>query len=376
MKKLGLLLLGTALVFGFAGCNNSADDGFAVAGTPADNTTKTPADAPAENTPKTPAQTKSFTVTFNTNGGSSVEKQTVKEGEKASKPADPTKANDEDYKYAFAGWFKDSALTSAFDFENAITADITLYAKWAAIIYIGTKKPSVAKAVGDIVFNDGSATPYSSELSLTDAQKAAAVAVIFYAGSSDGVLGAKTLGVGLHNTYGENTQNYIWARENTTGYSKNFTDIQCMPNGGSLGNSGAAATATFTGDLDGSDNWTKICETDTTAQENAATNYPAFNWVNNYGSAHLLKGDCATGWYLPTIAELTMMYRELTAINAALELAGGTKIAYSLGDNNFSYWSSSQFTNSNMALYLVIKVAKIDVYYKNSDRFVCAIRAF
>ena len=368
LKKLGLLLLGTALVFDFAGCNNSADDGFAVAGTLADNTTKTSADAPAENTPKTPAQTKSFTVTFNTNGGSSVEKQTVKEGEKASKPADPTKANDEDYKYAFAGWFKDSALTSAFDFENAITADITLYAKWngTAIIYIGTKKPSVAKEVGDIVFNDGSATPYSSELSLTDSQKAAAVAVIFYAGSSGDVLGAKTLGVGLHNTYGETTQTYSWARNDKT----YFKSIQCLPN--SLDVSGNAKTTTFTGDLDGSDNWTKICEANKAPQ----TDYPAFNWVNNYGSAHSLTGDYTSGWYLPTIAELTMMYRQLDAINAALYLAGGTKIAYSLEEDNFSYWSSSQFTNPDMALCLVTKVAKIAVSYKNSDRFVCAIRTF
>ena len=137
------------IVFGFAGCNNSADDGFAVAGTPADNTTKTSADAPAENTPKTPAQTKSFTVTFNTNGGSVVEKQTVKNGEKATKPTDPTKASNEDYKYAFAGWFKDSALTNAFDFETAITTDITLYAKWngTAIIYIGTKNHPEALGV-------------------------------------------------------------------------------------------------------------------------------------------------------------------------------------------------------------------------------------
>ena len=38
--------------------------------------------------------------------------------------------------------------------------------------------------VGDIVFSDGSATPYSNTLSLSDAQKGAAIAIIFYKGTT------------------------------------------------------------------------------------------------------------------------------------------------------------------------------------------------
>lgn len=49
--------------------------------------------------------------------------------------------------------------------------------------YIGTKNPTDAKAVGDIVFNDGSATPYTADLKLTPEQKDAAIAVIFYVGT-------------------------------------------------------------------------------------------------------------------------------------------------------------------------------------------------
>ena len=40
----------------------------------------------------------------------------------------------------------------------------------------------------------------------------------------------------------------------------------------------------FSGDLDGSDNWDVICSVDSTARENAATNYPAFNFAANYGT--------------------------------------------------------------------------------------------
>ena len=69
----------------------------------------------------------SFTVTFNTNGGSSVAAQTVVGGKTATKPADPTKNA-----YSFAGWYTDSACTKAFDFNSAIKANTTLYAKWIA----------------------------------------------------------------------------------------------------------------------------------------------------------------------------------------------------------------------------------------------------
>ncbi|WP_180339386.1 InlB B-repeat-containing protein, partial [Peptoniphilus catoniae] len=67
-----------------------------------------------------------YTVTFNTNGGSAVSAQTIKTGEHAQKPEDPTKDG-----YTFAGWYKDAGLTTPFNFATeTINADITLYAKW------------------------------------------------------------------------------------------------------------------------------------------------------------------------------------------------------------------------------------------------------
>ena len=68
-----------------------------------------------------------FTVSFNSNGGSSVASQTVNAGEKAVKPADPTKAN-----FIFAGWYCDADLTEAYDFNTPVLSNITLYAKWTA----------------------------------------------------------------------------------------------------------------------------------------------------------------------------------------------------------------------------------------------------
>lgn len=66
-----------------------------------------------------------FKVKFESNGGSAVATQTVKFGQKASKPADPTKDN-----AVFDGWFADKALKVSFDFSQEITADWTVYAKW------------------------------------------------------------------------------------------------------------------------------------------------------------------------------------------------------------------------------------------------------
>jgi uncharacterized repeat protein (TIGR02543 family) len=83
------------------------------------------------------------TVTFNSNGGSDVAVLTIDNGAKATKPADPTRTG-----YVFAGWFSDEALTTAFDFETALTANTTLYAKWTASTY--TLKFDVNGATGTI----------------------------------------------------------------------------------------------------------------------------------------------------------------------------------------------------------------------------------
>ena len=65
------------------------------------------------------------TVTFETDGGSSVATQTIFAGAKATQPANPTKAGS-----AFIGWFSDAELTTPFNFNNEVNANTTIYAKW------------------------------------------------------------------------------------------------------------------------------------------------------------------------------------------------------------------------------------------------------
>lgn len=68
----------------------------------------------------------SWTVAFNSNGGSACDTKFVATADgKLVKPADPTRDG-----YTFGGWYTDEACTRAYDFATPVTADLTLYAKW------------------------------------------------------------------------------------------------------------------------------------------------------------------------------------------------------------------------------------------------------
>lgn len=64
-------------------------------------------------------------VSFSAGEGSKVDFQTTAANGSIAKPADPTREG-----YTFAGWYTDEACTEAYDFSVAVTADMTLYAKW------------------------------------------------------------------------------------------------------------------------------------------------------------------------------------------------------------------------------------------------------
>lgn len=67
-----------------------------------------------------------YTVTFDTDGGTAIPDQSVRSGNKATKPADPTKST-----MTFGGWYKEDTFTTAFNFNtDVITADTTIYAKF------------------------------------------------------------------------------------------------------------------------------------------------------------------------------------------------------------------------------------------------------
>lgn len=69
-----------------------------------------------------------YTVTFETSGGSAVGPVTIDAGSTVTKPADPMKSG-----HNFGGWYKDSTLQTPWNFANdTVRTDTTLYAKWTA----------------------------------------------------------------------------------------------------------------------------------------------------------------------------------------------------------------------------------------------------
>ena len=75
------------------------------------------------------SEKETFTVTFESNGGSAVAPITVEAGSLLTEPAEPTRTN-----YTFDGWYQDAELTQPFDFRsNIVTANLTLYAAWNRI---------------------------------------------------------------------------------------------------------------------------------------------------------------------------------------------------------------------------------------------------
>ena len=94
------------------------------------------------------------TITFETNGGSTINTQTIYQGSTVSKPLNPTKLG-----YVFAGWYSDENLSTVFNFLTPITEDTTIYAKWVeektvAINYVedgNTITETIKVAAGDSI---------------------------------------------------------------------------------------------------------------------------------------------------------------------------------------------------------------------------------
>ena len=67
----------------------------------------------------------SYTITFDSKSGSTVEPITQDYETEVTAPAAPTRKG-----YTFAGWYADEELREAYSFGTMPAQDITLYAKW------------------------------------------------------------------------------------------------------------------------------------------------------------------------------------------------------------------------------------------------------
>ena len=84
-----------------------------------------------------------YTVTFNSKGGSDVTSASVAEGNKVTKPTNPTRDG-----YTFLGWSTEETSSTYYDFDTAVTSSFTLYAQWEKKVETGVSDTSdIAVAV-------------------------------------------------------------------------------------------------------------------------------------------------------------------------------------------------------------------------------------
>ena len=233
-----------------------------------------------------------------------------------------------------------------------------------------TGAKSAPNTVGDIVFSDGSACAYTDIL--TSEQTDAAVAVIFYAGTETDSLGKRVLGVGLKNSYGDGTGAMQWCISTAEGYY-NLGDLVCTW----TGSEDKVSLVTFSGDLNGSDNW-NVVQTNCSDTSDIATKYPAWDYAVNYGIIHWSGTPCESGWYLPTLAEFAELYNNKLTVNSGLTAADGD----SLPSEMVGFWTSTQYasgisTSVNEALNVWQDDGTIGHVDKaGNQKYVLAIREF
>ena len=200
---------------------------------------------------------------------------------------------------------------------------------------------SIIPTPGDFVLKDGTI------LSKDETPERGTVAAVIVRAAADG---KPALGVGI-------VRNQMaWCTESAAGYKTYIS---------------ALVGDDTSGYMDGSDGWEKL----KAACSDAASkpeNYPAWNYSLTYAKNNGLTGDLATGWYLPTVAELYTIYQNKTAVDASLAKAGGSTF-----DTNW-YWSCCQDTYGNYyARELYLKNFTMSGNLKsNISLYVCSVRAF
>ncbi len=221
--------------------------------------------------------------------------------------------------------------------DNATDSTKDFYVR---IVYGKVGSKSAPDTVGDIVFNDGTAEAYTETLALSNAQKNAAIAVIFDADNKKGV-GLKQ-GTSLK-----------WC----TNYAAAYNDI-------------TYATST----TDGSANMTSI----KALGDYSKDSYPAFYFADHYstesGATNL--ESYTSNWYLPARDELLALFANKATVNLALSYVGGTQLS---DTDNEVYWSSSNYA-STLSYTFEIGYSETGgsagTYKYDTYPYVCCIRVF
>ena len=331
LKKVAGVALAAVLALGMFSCSNGSSDDSVMPPVSGKQTVATPA----------------FSVASGeVDSGTSVTITCSTEGAKIYYTTDGTEPTAESTEY-----------TSAISVTTAVTLK-------AIAVKDGMNDSAVASAsytiytpkysVGDFILKDGTI------LSKDETPESGTVAAVIVRAAADG---KPALGVGIVHS-GEQ-----WCKRGSLGCRMEIPALQ----GGKT-----------TGYMDGRDGWEKLKAACFDA-ESDPEDYPAWNYCRNYGATNGLTGDLATGWYLPTVAELYTIYQNKTAVDESLSKAGGSQFGSGY------YWSccclyDSDFDSDykyNYAKKLSFKDGGVSAvilkFFKPTDfsaSGVCSVRAF
>ena len=257
---------------------------------------------------------------------------------------------------------------------------------WISVVKVGIGNKDTPNAIGDIVFTDGTAMAYTAFNNLAPAEKNAkspyAVAVIFYVGGN-AKLSNRILGLGI-NSYDGNTYSgtplgssakerlyFIDAIKSEPHFSEDASNIDGFIN-------------LINGDVDGSDNFSAMASYFTsngmTNDTETSGKYPAFQWPRDTypGTRSNLTGTpYATGWYLPTLPEMLMIFKNKSTVESALAVCGSGVTATLPGGEYWTFSASTIDDHTHTALTLFnMSTGKPDWADGFGNKKILAIRRF
>lgn len=235
--------------------------------------------------------------------------------------------------------------------------------------------PKVVYNVGDVILSDGSVIPYSLErenFNDINLETNKPIAVIFRGGEK-----GSALGVGL-----KQSSALEWAINNTIGCKTKIVPVMCNITD-FTDHMKFTSETTFSGDIDGYDNWQQICdffdesELDASKKEEGKdiNNYPMFKWASTYlpiENPEQLLEEYKSSWFIPTIAEL---YEIFLAKELVIKIT--SNLGISILQNNSYCNSSTQFDKyDEYRLHYKFDVNDVEYNNKSTMTYCIAIHKF
>ena len=217
----------------------------------------------------------------------------------------------------------------------------------------------------DIVLSDGSVLNVNDYQSYSG--KGKPMAIIFSLTGASSEEKVRVIGVGL---YGEPDGGIAFTEDGSFGDNTNFIFNQSAV----LEQEMDFATLKFTnsgfvGALDGRKSFDNVSRCDKNARKQIHSIYPTYSFAEEYGKNFSYKR-YKDGWYLPSIAELYELFKNIYEVNEVIELLGGDKIQNET-------WSSSQVYKHRDGQYLLdMNTGEVQISFKDIKAHVRSVYCF